>query len=309
MTRSQLILLLVIGWVCGLAAVTWLVRRTVLLQRVRDRVFASDEPPEPNQYDGRGGYLSQWLFVSGFRSRWAWPIFVGLTAAGLVCGGLTLFLIESSGIVRQMILLLDVIPGHVGEVFMPMAYLAPWLTASMFAGAPALVVRAARKRRVTQVEQDLPITLDLLSTLAQAGLGFDQALDRILAAQRAERPLTQEFRMFQYDLLAGRPRVEALRRMARRVEVPWFSIFASALVQAEQIGSGLAEVLRSQAHDLRDRRRERALAFAMAIPVKLLFPLVSCFLPAIMTAALGPAFYQIFQSLDAFVSPFQQGRR
>ena len=305
MTRTQIILLLIVGWVGGLAVLTWLIRRAMLLQRVRDRVFASDEPLEASQYDERGGFLSRWLFVSGFRSRWAWPVFLGLTAAGLVCGGLTLFLIESSGVVRQMIQLLDVIPGHVGEVFMPVAYLAPWLAASLFAGMPALVVRAARKRRVTQVEQDLPITLDLLSTLAQAGLGFDQALDRILAAQPSQRPLTQEFRVFQYDLLAGRQRVEALRRMARRVEVPWFSIFVSALVQAEQIGSGLAEVLRAQAHDLRDRRRERALAFAMAIPVKLLFPLVSCFLPAIMTAALGPAFYQIFQSLDAFVSPFK----
>lgn len=309
MTRQQIILLLLISWVCGLAALIWLIRRAILLQRVRDRVFASDEPPEPNVGDERGGFLSRWLFVSGFRSRYALPMFLGLSVAGLVCGGLTLFLIESSGVVRQMIQLLDVIPGHVGEVFMPMAYLAPWFVAWMFAAAPALVVRAARQRRVTQVEQDLPITLDLLSTLAQAGLGFDQSLDRILAAQRAERPLTQEFRVFQYDLLAGRPRVEALRRMARRIEVPWFSIFVSALVQAEQIGSGLAEVLRAQAHDLRDRRRERALAFAMAIPVKLLFPLVSCFLPAIMTAALGPAFYQIFQSLDAFISPFQPGGR
>lgn len=305
MTRTQIILLLIVGWVGGLAALIWLVRRAMLMQQIRDRVFASDEPLEASQYDERGGFVSRWLFVSGFRSRLALPAFLGLTAAGLVCGGMTLYLIESSGVVRQMIQLLDVIPGHVGEVFMPVAYLAPWFAAWMFAGAPALIVRAARKRRVTQVEQDLPITLDLLSTLAQAGLGFDQALDRILAAQPAQRPLTQEFRAFQYDLLAGRQRVEALRRMARRVEVPWFTIFVSALVQAEQIGSGLAEVLRSQAHDLRDRRRERALAFAMAIPVKLLFPLISCFLPAIMTAALGPAFYQIFQSLDAFVSPYK----
>ena len=67
---------------------------------------------------------------------------------------------------------------------------------------------------------------------------------------------SQEFRTFQAEVLAGRPRVECLRRIARRLDVTSVTIFISALVQAEQIGSGMAEVLRSQADDLRQRRRE-----------------------------------------------------
>jgi pilus assembly protein TadC len=151
------------------------------------------------------------------------------------------------------------------------------------------------------VEQDLPLALDLLATLAEAGLGFDSALDRILTTQRSNRPLAEDLRLFQIDILAGRQRVEALRRLMQRVDVAWFSIFVSAVIHAEQVGSGLAQTLRTQADDLRMRRRERALALAMAVPVKLLFPLIVCFLPGVMTAALGPVVFQIVQVLDSFL--------
>lgn len=76
------------------------------------------------------------------------------------------------------------------------------------------------------------------------------------------------------------------------------SIFVSAIVQAEQVGAGIAQVLRQQANDLRDRRREDAMAMAMSLPVKRLFPLVICFLPGIFVAALGPTAYQFFQHID-----------
>jgi tight adherence protein C len=150
------------------------------------------------------------------------------------------------------------------------------------------------------VERDLPVTLELLATLAEAGLGFDAALDRILTSQPSYRVLVQEFRTFQAEVLAGRPRVDCLRRIARRLDVTAVTILISALVQAEQIGSGVAEVLRSQADDLRQRRRERAIEFSMALPVKLLFPLVICFLPGILLFTLGPAFYEFFRLADTY---------
>ena len=151
-----------------------------------------------------------------------------------------------------------------------------------------------------QVERDLPVTLELLATLAEAGLGFDAALDRILGSNPADRALVQEFRTFQSEVLAGRSRVECLRRLGRRLDVTSVTILVSALVQAEQIGSGIAEVLRSQAEDLRQRRRERAMEFSMALPVKLLFPLVICFLPGIILFTLGPAFYDLFRLADTY---------
>jgi len=166
---------------------------------------------------------------------------------------------------------------------------------------PWLVVRRARRQRVENVEQDLPISLELLSTLSEAGLGFDSALSRVLYSVIEDRPLAREFRTYQSDLLAGRTRVEALRRLARRLEVSSVTILVSALVQAEQLGSGIAQALRRQADDLRDRRRERANAFAMALPVKRMFPLVVCFMPGIFVWTLGPFFTRLFQFAETFI--------
>ena len=148
------------------------------------------------------------------------------------------------------------------------------------------------------MEQDLPLSLELLATLSEAGLGFDAALARLLESLGDDRPLAREFRSYQADLLAGRTRVESLRRLARRLEVTSMAILVSALVQAEQLGSGIAQALRRQADDLRDRRRERANAFAMALPVKRMFPLVVCFMPGIFIWTLGPFFVQLFQIAD-----------
>jgi tight adherence protein C len=77
------------------------------------------------------------------------------------------------------------------------------------------------------------------------------------------------------------------------------SIFVSALVQAEQVGAGFANVLRTQADDLRGRRRERANTLAQALPVKLVFPLVMCFLPGIFTTTLGPTFLQFVRLAES----------
>jgi tight adherence protein C len=75
-------------------------------------------------------------------------------------------------------------------------------------------------------------------------------------------------------------------------------VFVSAVVQAEQVGAAMATVLRQQALDLRNRRREDAMALAMALPVKRLFPMIICFLPGIFVATLGPTFFEFFQYAD-----------
>jgi pilus assembly protein TadC len=151
------------------------------------------------------------------------------------------------------------------------------------------------------VEQDLPMLLDLLAALSASGLAFDSALERILSSQDQRRPVTREFRLYQTQVLAGRPKIVALRSLAQRIRVTSLSIFISALVQAQQIGSGVSEVLRRQAEELRARRREQALAKAASLPVKLLFPLGICFLPGVFVVTLGPTFYQFFQMADTII--------
>ena len=136
----------------------------------------------------------------------------------------------------------------------------------MLAGLPWLMVQASRRRRVTAVEPDLPLVLELLATLGESGIGFEAALARVLDAAPSDRPLTREFRTFQRETLTGRPRIEAMRRMSRRIDVTSLTIFISAVVQAEQIGAGISDVLRRQAEDVRDRRRDRALNMAQRFP-------------------------------------------
>ena len=137
--------------------------------------------------------------------------------------------------------------------------------------------------------------LELFATMGDAGLGFDAALAKIVRAQEDGRPLIAEFVGFQVDMLGGVPRLQALRQLARRVDVTSITTFTSALIQAEQVGASIAETLRHQADDLRDRRREDALLQAQALPVKLVFPLVICFLPGIFVSTLAPVIYQMIE--------------
>ena len=106
---------------------------------------------------------------------------------------------------------------------------------------------------------------------------------------------------FRRELLSGMSRTNAWRRMQKRIEIPSISVFVSAMVHTEQVGGGLSGVLDHQAEDVQSRRRERALVQAQALPVKLVFPLVLCFLPGIFVWTLGPAFFQFLQVLDSVI--------
>lgn len=299
---AALVVLLSVG---ALIATGWLFSAVWQRERIRARLLAAEvADPFQASADESRGWLARWLYLAGYRSPWAPWQYVFSTALLASAGIALALLLVALGVVDLWGRLLLLIPGNVGEVFLPVAYASPWTSALLLAAIPTLVVRAARQRRIRQVEQDLPLALDLLATLAQAGIGYDAAVDQLLATLPATRALSQELRAYQLDMFAGRGRVPALRRLSRRVEVAWFSIFISAVVQAEQIGSGLSEVLQTQAEDLRQRRRERAMAFAMTIPVKLLFPLVACFLPGIFVFAVGPAFFQIAQTIDNLLAPY-----
>jgi tight adherence protein C len=242
------------------------------------------------------------LALAGYRSPRAARWFIGLSVASTATGAAMILLLRRSRIVETGLAGLSSIPGAIGEIFWIPLLLGPWIMLVALSALPTLVVRGSRRRIVTEVERDLPLVLELLATLGESGLGFEAALARVIDAQPPDRPLTVEFRTFQRETLTGRPRTEALRRLARRLDVPSLTIFISAVVQAEQIGSGVSDVLRRQAEDVRDRRRDRALNLAQSLPVKLLFPLVICFLPAIFVVTLGPIFLQFLKFADAMMN-------
>lgn len=291
---------------CGFAVlIVWFAvqryqARWLSLERLRPATEPNGELPSPTLDNlERRSFIGRWLFLAGYRDPRATFLFVSLTMLLIFVGGSLAWLIKTRGLTLTGMRALEAIPGGVGEIFLPIIYLAPWIVAAIVCCFPWLVVQAARRKRVEDVEQDLPVTLELLATLSEAGLGIDGALARVLESQTSDRPLAQELRTFQFDTQGGRSRVECFRRLARRLEVQSLSLFVSAVVQAEQVGAGMASVMRRQADDLRERRRENALALAMTLPVKQLFPMVICFLPAIFVITLGPAFFQFFQYAES----------
>ncbi|MCP4776844.1 MAG: type II secretion system F family protein, partial [Planctomycetaceae bacterium] len=102
-------------------------------------------------------------------------------------------------------------------------------------------------------------------------------------------------------------RVESLRRLMRRVHVPMFSAFISAIVQAEQTGTGMGATLKTQSSEMRSRRREKASAAALSVPTMLVLPMVLGFLPGIFIILLGPMLFEVFGVLDqSFRGPLGQ---
>jgi tight adherence protein C len=270
-------------------------------ERIYDYMDTAALAPGPAGFDDRT-YLARWLALAGQRGPEAPARFVLSTAAFVAVGLLANYWLARTSVFALGLQYLEEIPGGAGELFAPALRLGPWIVLVALACIPLLRVRAARRRVVTEVEQDLPLVLDLLATLSEAGLGFDAAIARIVSTQPPERTLTAELRTFQREMLTGRARVESLRRLARRVDVPSLTIFVSAVAHAEQVGAGVASVLRRQAEDTRNRRRDRALTLAQALPIKLQFPLVICFFPAIAVVTLGPLVMQFVGAVDAVIT-------
>ena len=152
----------------------------------------------------------------------------------------------------------------------------------------------ARKRQVT-IQKSMPDFLDLLLVSVDAGLGFDMALKRVTS--QMEGPLAQEASRALEEMRIGRTREEALRGIVHRTGVPDLSSFISAIIQAEQLGTNIANTLRIQANTMRQKRRQRAEKAAMQAPIKMIFPMAFFIFPVMFVIILGPIFLQIVRVL------------
>ena len=152
---------------------------------------------------------------------------------------------------------------------------------------PALWLSSKIQARQKLIFRAMPNALDLLSVSVQAGLGFDQALGEVCA--KWQNDLTREFALFLSEVQVGRTRHEALRGIVERTGVPELSGFVTAVIQADELGAGIAETLAVQAEQIRVKRRQYAEKLAHEAAIKMIFPLVFLMFPAIFVVLLGPA--------------------
>jgi len=156
---------------------------------------------------------------------------------------------------------------------------------------PALWLGQKIRSRKNSVIRSLPDALDLLTICVEAGLGFDQAMQKV--AEKWDDELSRAFARVLHEIRLGKTRREALRDLANRLDLSDVTSFVAAVIQAEQLGVSIAKVLRIQSDQMRIRRRQRAEEKAHQAPVKMLFPMVFLIFPAIWIVLLGPALLQV----------------
>ena len=177
-----------------------------------------------------------------------------------------------------------------------------WLSAAMALGVFYLLPAAWLQRQVRQrqdaVRKGLPDALDMLSVCATAGLGFDQALQRV--SEHWNTPVAAEFNRVIQEMEMGLSRREALRNMADRLDVNELSSFVAFILQSEQLGMSISDVLHTQAAQMRAERRFRAQEQAQKIPTKMLFPMAFLIFPALLAVVLGPALPKLYNVFQGF---------
>ena len=173
---------------------------------------------------------------------------------------------------------------------LPQTLLFLLLAAALLMGPDAMLSRRVEERQ-HDLRIKLPDILDLLTISVEAGLGFEQALDRTIAA--VPGALSDEFARMLGEVRAGASRADAMRALDKRTDVPEVRSFVLAILQADTFGVSIGRVLRAQAEEMRIKRRQLAQEKAQKAPVKMLIPMVFCVFPALFVVVIGPAIINI----------------
>jgi tight adherence protein C len=159
---------------------------------------------------------------------------------------------------------------------------------------PSAAVSAKASKRQKEIRKALSDTMDLLTISVEAGLGFDAALAQVV--KNVEGPLSQEIARTLQEMQIGVHRMEALRNLSDRTDVEELDGFVLSMIQADKYGVGVANVLRGQSKELRQKRRQRAEETAQKVPLKLLFPTIFMVLPALFIVILGPGAIKVYET-------------
>ena len=153
--------------------------------------------------------------------------------------------------------------------------------------APDIILGQRAEKRQGDIRRTLPEALDLMAITVQAGVGLEQAV--AVVTERLKGPLGEEFNRFLNEVQLGFSRREALQNLRERNDCAELSTFILSMLQADALGIAVGEVLKTQAVEIRAKRRQRARERAAKAPVRLLFPLIFGILPALFVVILGPA--------------------
>jgi tight adherence protein C len=233
---------------------------------VKDMVkkVGSKVPVSPSEV----GKVRLRLIQAGFRGPEALPIFVGLRMA-VAIGAFLLF-------ATPLILRPNVSMGLGGSL---LGYVVP-----------GIILARKAKRRQHRIQLGLADALDLMVVSVEAGLGLDQAMLRVGDELRFAHPdLSDELRLVNIELRAGKARTDALRNLADRTGLDDLISLTTMLIQTDKFGTSVAQSLRVFSETLRTKRRQRAEEAAAKTGVKMVFPLVLCIFPAIWVVTIGPA--------------------
>jgi tight adherence protein C len=222
------------------------------------------------------GKLRQRLVAAGYRSNEAVIVFFGIRAAF----ALLAFAVMMSPLIARPNLFMALAACGIGYLL------------------PSMVLGRLAKKRQHRIRLGLPDALDLLVVSVEAGLGLDQAIQRVAQElEFAHKDLSDELSLINLELRAGKARVDALHNLAERTGVDDVASLVAMLVQTDKFGTSVAQSLRVHSETLRTKRRQRAEEAAAKTGVKMVFPLVFCIFPAIWVVTIGPAAIKFVQVL------------
>jgi tight adherence protein C len=172
---------------------------------------------------------------------------------------------------------------------------------TIFCGAlgwfmPAQLVKDRAKRRLAEIDHELPELIDLLVVTIEAGLGFVGSLQ--MASKRLQGPLGDELRLTLQEQNMGLSIAEALHNTMLRTDTPAMRSFVRSVTQGERLGVSIGQIMRDLANEMRRRRKQSAEERAQKAPIKILFPLVFLIFPAMFIVLLGPALIQLLHAIS-----------
>lgn len=232
------------------------------------------------------GDLRKRLMMAGFRGDTAVPIFRGaqILAAGVgVVGGLSLRL----GL-ENISLILPVILAGIG-----------WMI-------PNFILGSLVRRRHDRLRLSLPDALDLLVICVEAGMGLDQAIQKVAQElSLAHKEICEELTLVVLEARAGKRRIDALHNLSDRTGQDDIRKLVQVLAQSDRFGTSMSDALHAHSDFMRVKRRQDAQERAGKVGVKLIFPIFFFILPSILAIAAGPAIIRVFKVLMPMMNGMQ----